>query len=85
MNEECGMSDLHDTRNKNGQLCASTCTLYWEIRKTRLGFNSRFALLVKGISVRLLNLIAHRDNLQILCGDIAWRRCIPVLDQNLAT
>jgi hypothetical protein len=25
---------------------------------------------VKGISVRLLDLIAHRDNLNILCGDI---------------
>jgi Reverse transcriptase (RNA-dependent DNA polymerase) len=28
------------------------------------------ATVVKGISVRLLDLIAHRDNLPILCGDI---------------
>ena len=33
------------------------------------GISSR-STVVKGISVRLLDLIAHRDNLQILCGDI---------------
>jgi hypothetical protein len=33
------------------------------------GINSR-STVVKGISVRLLDLIAHRDNLPILCGDI---------------
>jgi hypothetical protein len=31
--------------------------------------NSR-STVMKGISVRLLDLIAHRDNLKILCGDI---------------
>ena len=31
--------------------------------------NSR-STVVKEISVRLLNLIAHRDNLPILCGDV---------------
>ena len=34
-----------------------------------MGVNSR-STVVKGISVRLLDLIAHRDNLPILCGDI---------------
>ncbi|KAI2506167.1 hypothetical protein MHU86_8302 [Fragilaria crotonensis] len=34
-----------------------------------MGINSR-STVVKGISVRLLDLIAHRDNLPILCGDI---------------
>ena len=34
-----------------------------------MGVNSR-STVVKGISVRLLDLIAHRDNLKILCGDI---------------
>ena len=34
-----------------------------------MGVNSR-STVVKGISVRLLDLIAHRDNLQVLCGDI---------------
>ena len=34
-----------------------------------MGVNYR-STVVKGISVRLLDLIAHRDNLQILCGDI---------------
>jgi hypothetical protein len=33
------------------------------------GINSR-STVVKGISVRLLDLIAHRDNLPILCGNI---------------
>ena len=33
------------------------------------GISSR-STVVKGISVRLLDLIAHRDNLPILCGDI---------------
>ena len=33
------------------------------------GISSR-STVVKGISVRLLDLIAHRDGLQILCGDI---------------
>ena len=34
-----------------------------------MGINSR-STVVKGISVRLLDLISHRDNLPILCGDI---------------
>lgn len=34
-----------------------------------MGINSR-STVVKGISVRLLDLIAHRDGLSILCGDI---------------
>jgi Reverse transcriptase (RNA-dependent DNA polymerase) len=34
-----------------------------------MGISSR-STVVKGISVRLLDLIAHRDNLPILCGDI---------------
>jgi hypothetical protein len=34
-----------------------------------MGVNSR-STIVRGISVRPLNLIAHRDNLPILCGDI---------------
>lgn len=34
-----------------------------------MGINTR-STVVKGISVRLLDLIAHRDGLQILCGDI---------------
>jgi hypothetical protein len=34
-----------------------------------MGINSR-STVVKGISVRLLDLIAHRDHLQVLCGDI---------------
>jgi hypothetical protein len=34
-----------------------------------MGINSR-STVVKGISVRLLDLIAHGDNLPILCGDI---------------
>ncbi len=34
-----------------------------------MGVNSR-STVVKGISVRLLDLIAHRDTLPILCGDI---------------
>ncbi len=34
-----------------------------------MGINSR-STVVKGISVRLLDLVAHRDSLQILCGDI---------------
>ncbi len=34
-----------------------------------MSVNSR-STVVKGISVRLLDLIAHRDNLQALCGDI---------------
>ncbi len=34
-----------------------------------MGINSR-STVVKGISIRLLDLIAHRDNLPILCGDI---------------
>ena len=34
-----------------------------------MGINSR-STVVKGISVRLLDLIAHRDNLPVLCGDI---------------
>jgi hypothetical protein len=34
-----------------------------------MGINSR-STVVKGISVRLLDLIAHRDNLTTLCGDI---------------
>jgi Reverse transcriptase (RNA-dependent DNA polymerase) len=34
-----------------------------------MGINSR-STVVKGISVRLLDIIAHRDNLPILCGDI---------------
>ena len=33
------------------------------------GINSR-STIVKDISVRLLDLIAHRDNLPILCGNI---------------
>lgn len=34
-----------------------------------MGINPR-STVVKGISVRLLDLIAHRDNLGVLCGDI---------------
>jgi hypothetical protein len=34
-----------------------------------MGVNSR-STVVKGISVRLLDLIAHLDKLPILCGDI---------------
>ena len=34
-----------------------------------MGINSR-STVVKGISVRLLDLVAHRKNLSILCGDI---------------
>jgi hypothetical protein len=33
------------------------------------GISSRLTV-VKGVSVRLLDLIAHRDTLPILCGDI---------------
>ena len=54
------------------------------------GISSR-STVVKGTSVRLINLIAHRENLQILCGDIGnalsqqivWKRSIQELDQNL--
>jgi hypothetical protein len=34
-----------------------------------MGISSR-SMVIKGISVRLLDLIAHRENLKILCGDI---------------
>jgi hypothetical protein len=34
-----------------------------------MGISSR-STVVKGISVRLLDLIAHRQNLKILCGNI---------------
>jgi hypothetical protein len=33
------------------------------------GLSSR-STVVKGVSVRLLDVIAHRDNLKILCGDV---------------
>ena len=37
---------------------------------------------MKGVSVHLLDVIAHRDNLKVLCGEV-WKRCIPGQAQNL--
>ena len=45
------------------------CLLAGGLMVDPMGVNSR-SMVVKGISIRLLDLIAHRDNLPILCGDI---------------
>jgi len=56
------------------------------------GINPR-STVVKGISVCLLDLIAHHDGLTTLCGDIGnalslpqlWRKCGQELDWSLVT
>ena len=52
-----------------------------------------YSFTVKSVSVKLLQMIAHSENLEILCGDISnayamhilTKRCIHMLALNLAS